>query len=85
MQVFIHIVDPHKTTNGVTKSNGTLVYIHWTGELSRTRLPVMCLEFRPIWVTCLSLGLKDSVVQYDLFSSVEVNPFRSYIGPHPTI
>jgi len=72
MQVFIHIVDPQKITNGITKSNGTLGNIQWTGERTITRLPVVCLEFRPIWVTCLSLGLLDSVVQYALFRSDEV-------------
>lgn len=72
MQVFIHFVGPQKTTEGVTKSNGTLGYIDWTGERSITRLPVVCLELGPIWVACLSLGLLDSVMQYAIFRSVEV-------------
>jgi hypothetical protein len=57
MQVFIEFVVPQTTTDGVTKSNGTLGYIHWTGERSIARLPVMGRELTPIQVTCLSLGL----------------------------
>ena len=72
MQVFIHYVGTQKTTDGVTKSNGTLGYIHWPGERLITRLPMVCLKLRPMWMVCLSLELLESVVRYALFRSVEV-------------
>ena len=78
-----HPLYPQKTTYDFTKSNGTLGYIHRTGERSITRLPVVCLELRPIWVACLSLGLLDSALQYALFRSVGVRyMFEKFCSQH---
>ena len=80
MQDFIHFMDPQKTADGVTKSNGTLGYIHLSCERSITRNPVVCLELRPIWEACFFLELLDSVNQYALFCSVEVKRMLEELG-----